>query len=357
MKTLTNIAKFIWRVSLFPGITLILGIVLLHSHSPLILRGPPAHIPIVHKTKSPEQINSSSKDVLLKMSNVHFRISEKLALDVDNLSARLIPSGPQGVVNFDDINGFEIKIHRGEVRLKPAVLTNLFNDIVLNYEDAPLRKIKIQFVQLMTGGENQPVLKLNGEMKLGFWLDFEMLADIEVNQEDNTLVISALTIKTLKIPYIKELMGAMGMKLDSVLSIAGGRGIIIKGNQIILSPFEIFPPPALSGIMAHTRVDPSSDSLLLSFKPGSGNELLLGGPPAGVENYLMLKKGKVAFRKLIMQNSDILMLDRNRKDSFDFFLARYWEVLKRGDVYIRPDSSILVKMPDYEVISGLKRVE
>ena len=351
---------FLWTLAIgfFLGATVVLGIILLHTHVLPLIKGPPEHIPIVHKTAAPpRQPAASGPDVLLKMDNVHFRINEKLAMDVKELKARLSPLGGTDIVNFDNINGFAIKIHSGLVRIKPAVLMSLFNDIVLDYDGAPLRNIKIVFVQYASEAGVKPILKLEGEMKLAVWLNFEMLADIKVNTVDNTLVLSALAIKTLKNPYTRGLMGSVGMGLDSVLSIASGRGTVIRGNQIIISPFDIFPPPAMNGRMGRAQVDMDTNSLILTFEPAGSEKLVMKGPPAGMSNYVMVQKGKVSFGKLMMRQSDVIMQDRNRKDSFDFFLARYWKALNRGEVYIRPDSSVIVKMPDYEVISGLKRIK
>jgi hypothetical protein len=69
----------------------------------------------------------------------------------------------------------------------------------------------------------------------------------------------------------------------------------------------------------------------------------IGADPA---NYMYFRRGVLRFGKLTMENTDLLILDDDPSDPFDFVLDRYNEQLVAGYNRNTLDQGLVVHMPD-----------
>lgn len=293
--------------------------------------------------KQPQKFaKRTRRGTFMKLQNLKFRLTDKIDMQVKTLTAEAIPKGNETMVNFDDIHSFAIDILQGEVLLKPHVLETIFNDIVFNFPGSPLKNQKMEFVKI--DGKKERRLKLTGEMKLVFWIPFEMIAKISLDKKKVLMIIEAESIRSLGNPYTKTLLDMVGLDLETLLPIPAGRGLEMKENKIIVQPFEIFPPPQIGGYL--TDIQLLENAMFLKFdNPHKVNFPEMPVPEA--KNYLFLYKGDVKFGKLRMIDARLQMIDLNQKDAFDFYLKKYFNALARGYSKIRFDKSVVAYLPDH----------
>ena len=126
-----------------------------------------------------------------------------------------------------------------------------------------------------------------------------------------------------------------------------GRGVRIQKNDFFLTPQKLLPPPIVKGRIGGVEVTDSE--IVEVFQPPDSETvkpLALPGPKA--ENYMLFRGGVLRFGKLTMHDTDLLILDAEPEDPFDFFLDRYNAQLVAGYSKNTPDHGLIVFMPDYK---------
>ena len=63
---------------------------------------------------------------------------------------------------------------------------------------------------------------------------------------------------------------------------------------------------------------------------------------------------RLQFGKLIMSDTDMILIDMDPKDPFDFYLDHYQEQLTAGYTKITPKFGLRVYMRDFEKLRGGK---
>jgi hypothetical protein len=87
---------------------------------------------------------------------------------------------------------------------------------------------------------------------------------------------------------------------------------------------------------------------VLGFQPAAGAALRpLTVPEPKPENYMYYRGGVLRFGKLTMHDTDLLIMDAEPEDPFDFFLDQYNAQLVAGYSKNTPDHGLVVTMPDY----------
>lgn len=295
----------------------------------------------LYETQKPNPIQSSSKvGSFLSADNVSFRFKENIILLLKNLQAEIIPVEPLKVVNLDDVNAFKIQVVKADVTIDSSTLKVIMRDNIFNYTDSPLKLKELEFPE-----KNVDKIKLTGTLHFFIWLDFELNGKISLDEKKEKIVITAEEIHALGNSYAKSLLGAVGLNLEKLLPIPEGRGLVVKGNQIFVEPFAIFPPPKLSGTISNLQI--LDHKLFLSLD--NGKSLLVPQMPnPNSKNFLYFFTGDLKFAKLFMVESSLQIYDKDKSDPFDFFMERYLTVLaKAGIVTVGQDRSLKVVMPDY----------
>jgi hypothetical protein len=285
---------------------------------------------------------SSRRGTYLEARNVYFRFKKNISLELPFLHAELVPKGNLSILNFDDVNSFIINIKKGEAFASKEVLEVIFKENVFNFEGSPLKIGNLE-IPPQSIGENK--IKLTGEIDFLIWLEFEMEGKVSLDPANNTIVITAEKVTALGNSYAKTLLGAVGLNLEKLLPLPKDRGILMKENQIIVYPFQIFPPPAMAGDIAAVGIKDGKLHLTL----GTGEKLNLPKPPVpNATNYLYLHKGDVKFGKLFMVDANLQMIDKDPSDYLDFYMEDYFRTLTiGGTALVLPDQSLKVIMPDY----------
>jgi len=290
----------------------------------------------------------SRSGTYMKLSNLHFRLTDEINMQIKELVAEAIPKGTVKLVNFDDVNSFKIDILSGEAFVKTEIMEYIFNNTVFNYDGAPLKNLKMEFIDDEEGGKPVKKLKLSGDMKLLFWIGFEMIGKMYLDREKTLMIIEAEKIKSLGNPYTKPILDLVNLNMEKLLPVPTGRGLTMRGNTIIVEPFKIFPPPQIGGFISEMQI--TSTGLNLRFT----NNFKVNFPPLPVKdvtNYLYLYQGDVKFGKLMMVDARLQMVDMTQKNDFDFYLKKYFSALAVGYSKILPDGSVVAYIPDHRDIA------
>lgn len=290
----------------------------------------------------------SRSGTYMKLSNLHFRLTDEINMDVKELIGEAIPKNKSGIVNFDDVNSFRIDILSGEAFVRTEIMEYIFNNYVFNYDGSPLKNQKMEFIEDEENGKPMMKLRLSGDMKLVMWLGFEMIGKMYLDREKMLMVIEAERIKSLGNPYTKTLLDTVGLNMEKLLPIPSGRGLTMVGNKILVEPFKIFPPPQIGGYISDMRVKKEGLQLFFSSKTRIQFPPL---PVRNVKNYLFLYQGDVKFGKLMMVDARLQMVDSSQKNDFDFYLKKYQIPLAAGYSKIMPDGSVVATIPDYRDVA------
>jgi hypothetical protein len=289
--------------------------------------------------RPPDRLSDLPPDrpaVHAEMRNVHFQIAPGVWLDIARLTGRLIPRDSTRAPVLDDKHSFSLEIATAEISIDTASLGNLLSNHVFAYPGSPLRSLRVE----TDGNELVQRGVLHG------LLPFTLHAGVTLTPE------GLIRLRPRKVEVfglgVRGLMRFFGLNLEKLATIEPGHGVRIDGDDFLLDPTAIRPPPRTRGRMTALRV---------------GNGVVhqtFGGPapparaPVGSEpaNYMFYAGASLTFGKLTMKDTDLLILDDDASDPFDFFLDRYHDQLVAGYSRNTPDRGLVVRMPD---LSDMKR--
>ncbi len=314
----------------------------------LLLAGgcyPPAELGPAQRAPLPENLVLPSPDMVhapsdslteASMRNVLFYLDDDIRLRIRHLRGRMHDRRDQGIIILDDKEVLLLEISRAEIALTEGDLSLLLNRYVFGYPGAPLRNLVVR-----TEGDQ---IVQTGVLHKFIDIPFTMTASLSVTEEGwirihpDEMGICGLDGKPL--------LRAVGASLEDILDLSEAEGVRVEGNDLLLNPLEILPPPKISGRLAEVRVE--GDQVVQVFAPSGGAELPPLPPPVSAENYVYFQGGTIRFGKLYMVLSDLLTIDTDPEDPFDFYLDFYHSQLVAGYHVTSPDYGLVTYMPDFD---------
>jgi hypothetical protein len=238
-----------------------------------------------------------------------------------------------------------LRVDSGEIGLSSAILASLLNNNVFAYPRAPLKGLKVRIAN------HQAILK--GTLRKGVDVPFEMMGTVTATPEGK-IRLHTLKVKPAHLP-VKGLMDLLDIKVSDLVNLEETRGIKVEGNDLILDPERIGPPPRLQGKVQRVRLE--GDQMILSFEkaPGTPETEPLRPPCSGAVNYMYLRGGTLRFGKLTMRDADLQLIDAEPRDYFYFSLDKYNQQLVAGYSRNRPNYGLLVFMPDFNTLGSRAR--
>ncbi|HEX3876150.1 MAG TPA: hypothetical protein VHW24_04145 [Bryobacteraceae bacterium] len=242
------------------------------------------------------------------MKNVNFIVANGVTLEIRNLRGELMPTKPGVPVTFNDVSSFQAAIDTAEVALSTDSLTTLLNTSVLASEGAPIRNVAMSI--------EDGKIKQKGTIHKGVNLEFEIEGTLSPTAS-REIRMHADKIKSEHIP-VKCLLHFFGDDLSNLVNRNAGRGMRIEGDDIILIPAALTPPPHMTGRV--TRVELEAGKIVQYFDSGKHQAPLR---PAFASNaYIYHRGGVIRFGKLTMRDADLEIVG-DRKDVFNFFQKQY----------------------------------
>lgn len=268
-----------------------------------------------------------------QMENVWFHFDDQLFLDVHWLRGQLIANQTGEPLNFDDKTSFVMKVDTARIGLDSRALDRLMNVYVFNYPNPPLRQLHIS-----TAGKQ---LRQEGIMHKVIDIPFVMWADVAADHGRIRLHPTKIDICGLN---GLGLLKAVGMTMQKMLTLPKEKGIEAEGNDLLLDPNKLLPPPKVELALVEAHVE--GTELIQQFDAGMHlprmerihNE---------EKNYMLYRGGTLRMGKLLMVDADMHVVDTDPSDPFDFDIDRYNDQLIEGFTRNQKDYSLLVYMRDF----------
>jgi hypothetical protein len=270
------------------------------------------------------------------MRNVDFHVGDGVVLRIRTLDGAL-RGLRRGVVDFDDRTSYRLTIDTAEVGLTGPDITNLLNRYVFAYPGAPLRRLSVE----IQGNQ----LRQRGILRKGVDIPFSMVANVTLTP-DQRIRLHPTSIRIFGVNG-QKLMSALGLDLQKMLNVRGAKGIAVDKNDLLLSPLVILPPPVIDGRIVALRV---ADGRLIQIfgrrESSAAQQTAPTLPDSTAQNYMLYRGGTLHFGKLYMTEAEMLIVDRDPSDAFDFNNLAYQRQLIAGYSRTLPDLGLEVFMPD-----------
>lgn len=277
----------------------------------------------------------------IQMRNVDLHIDETHALGIVELRGEVMRTRPEVPAALDDTKSFTVRVTDGTVKLSGDALAALLNEFVFAYRGAPLRSLRAR----MSGSE----VVLSGIMRKGVDLPFEITSALAL-EPDGRVRLHPTKTRILGIDGAK-LMHALGLHLDKLLDLRGAKGIAVAGNDLLLEPTRILPPPAIDGRLTSIRVEGAEIVQTFSRLPDDSVFARYARPDTAATNFIYFRGGQLRFGKLLMSDTDLDIIDADEHDPFDLDLDQYARQLVAGTSRTMPDKGLRVIMPDYRRVA------
>jgi hypothetical protein len=273
--------------------------------------------------------------VQVQMRNVAFHVDSTAVLAIHYARGALRRTAPAHAPYLDDKRSFVLDLDTARIGISPAALGMVLNRYTFAYPGSPLRKLVITI--------DHGRLRQHGLMH---GISFDVVGELSLTPEGD-LRLHPTSIKAVGIK-VGGLMKFFGLRLEKLVNTDRARGVRIDRDDFILSPTELLPPPAVAGRLG--AVELADDEILQIFRPPDGRAAKPLTPPVKAENYMFFRGGVLRFGKLTMDDTDLLIVDANQRDPFDFWLDRYNDQLVAGGSRNTRDHGLIVEMPDFGVV-------
>jgi hypothetical protein len=290
------------------------------------------------------RVDGKATDVVdAEMRHVDFHIESGIVLHIARLRGALTPTAAGTPPTFDDKKSFTLVMHSAEIAIDTASLAVLLNRHIFGYPGAPLRRLRLH-----TEGDQ---LVQSGVLHKGINMPFRIRATVTLTP-DGRIRLHPTSVRVLGVG-VTNVMDFFGVELANVIKLKAGRGASIDGNDFILDPEAILPPPQIRGHLTRIAVGNGQIQQTFSARPGQDTKPLRA-PTAQTPNYMYFRHGTLRFGKLTMVNADLLIVDQDPASIFDFSLDRYNDQLVAGYSKSTASLGLVVYMPDLRTLD-LKR--
>lgn len=257
-----------------------------------------------------------------------YHFTESIAVHIVQLKGKLVPR--KEIPVFDDKESFILEIDSATISMSTDALAHVLNEQVFAGEDAPLKELSIS----TDGGQ----LKIRGKLAHKGGVSFETVGTIEATPEGK-IRLHAKHIKAAHLP-VKGIMDLFGVKLADLINAKKVKGVSVEKDDVVLDPEEILPPPQIHGKITSVRLE--NGQIVQVFGSGSVNS-----HAAGPRNFMAYSGAALRFGKLTMNDTDLVLIDADSRDPFDFYLDHYREQLVAGYTKTTPQFGLRVYMVDY----------
>lgn len=269
------------------------------------------------------------------LQNVEFDVAEGIGFSVKNLVITLEPRQKGAPVNFDKVDSFIIRLHRGELIMRSEALTNLFNRHILDYGPRSLSDVNMQ--------TSEGRLSAEGSLKLWnrvppFGMPASFAGTIAVSP-DNKLVFQLDEITTLGIP-VADVLKSLNITLPSLIDLERP-GVSLSDFGIELDPGKAFPLPELTGDIAGARL--SKEGLHLTFADAPRVDFDLPGPLG--PSFIWIQSGDPKFFGAVITNARVAITPEGDGRRLYFNLYDYRQQLSKAVTRLTEDGMLSVRVP------------
>jgi hypothetical protein len=286
-------------------------------------------------TPAASRVSQSSDRVEVSMKNVTYHFTDQIAVHIAQLEGYLSPTRAGSLIVFDDRNSFTLNLASAEIALSCNSLAQLMNQYVFSAADAPIKDLTI------ASKNNQ--LIVTGKLHRTGDVTFEATGTLQV-EADGRIRLHTEHIKAAHLP-MKGLMDLVGIDLARMINTKKIDGISADKDELILNPEQVFPPPHIRGQITAVHVQGNEVVQIFGSLPAPNSAAKFPG------NYMAYRHGDLAFGKLTMNDADLILIDMDPRDPFDFYMDHYREQLVAGYTKTTPEFGLRVYARDYNKLA------
>lgn len=275
---------------------------------------------------------ASKPSVDVDMRNVDLHVTSQISLHIRHLHGQFVAQGARQAPYLDDPRSYSVSVDTGEVAVDLASL-NAIMARALEQGRSNVRRVEISI-------DSNGQLRQKGVMKKGVSVPFDMKASVSATP-DGLIRIHSESMKGFGVP-VNPLLKVLRVETEDLLKIEPGHGIRVAGNDLLLDPSRLLPPPGMHGRLTAVRVEKSA--LVQVFGPGTPRPMSSSSPAT---NHIHWRGGQLSFGKLTMTETDLELIDEDPRDVFDFSVDRWQEQLVAGYSKTTPARGLKAHMPDY----------
>src|SRR5581483_4438863 len=209
----------------------------------------------------------------------------------------------------------------------------VLNQYAFSAADAPLKGIRVT-----TQGNK---IKIRGRLHSKGDFPFESEGSLSVTPQGEIRVHTE-KIKAAHLP-VKGLMDLLGETISKLIDTKKVRGVRAQGDDLFLAPSEVFPPPHIQGRLSSIVIQ--GNEIVQVY----GSTMKPWASLAG--NYMAYRGAQLRFGKLTMSNTDLILLDLDPQDPFDFYLDHYKDQLVAGYTKITHTFGLRTYFRDYNKLT------
>jgi hypothetical protein len=277
-------------------------------------------------------VAAGKRPVEVEMRNVDLHLTPDIGVHIRHLRGRFVAVGSSQAPSLDDPRSYRITVDTGEVAVDVASLNALMTR-ALGQGGSNVRNVRISI------DEDGP-LRQRGVVKKGISVPFDVKASVGATP-DGRIRIRSESVKGFGMP-VNPLLNAFGIEMDDLVRVDPGRGVRVDGNDLLLDPSRLLPPPAMQGTITAVRIE--RNVLVQSFGSGARQPM---SPRATAKNYIYWRGGRLAFGKLTMTETDLELVDEDPRDPFDFSVDHWNEQLVAGYSKMTAERGLKAHMADY----------
>lgn len=280
----------------------------------------------------------------VSMRNVDFYVDPSVVLRIRYLRGTM-RNKTGGAIIFDDKHSFIIHINSAEVGLNASDLAALMNKYIFAYKGAPIKQVSVS----IANGQ----MRMTGRLHKGVDIPFDIVAQVSVTPE-GLMRIHPTQTKIFRLNG-KALMSVFHLTLQKLIDVSKATGVTVSGDDILIDPVKVIPPPTIEGHVTQIRVE--GDQIVQTFGTAADRSALtpLIPPDAGAKNFMYYRGGSLRFGRLTMSDAEMEIVDLDPKDPFEFELDQYSKQLIAGYSRTLPDLGLEVFMRDIDKVGGTQR--
>lgn len=288
--------------------------------------------PLLNQAQTHTAENPKTQPVQIAMRNVIYHYTVPIAVHIFHLQGELLPTKAGTIVFFDDKNSFTMTLQSAEIAIDCKVLAQVLNEDVFSSPKAPLKNLTLE--------TKNDRLIIKGKFHQKDDVLFETTGTLSANG-DGRIRLHSEHLKAGHLP-VKGILDLLGIDLARLINTNQVQGVSVDKDDILIDPQQILPPPHIHGTVTAVRIQ-GNDIVQVFGRPNAANFA-----PKQAGNFIAFRKGDMRFGKLTMHDSDLILIDMDPRDPFDFFLDHYQEQLVAGYTKSTPEFGLRAHARDYD---------
>lgn len=249
--------------------------------------------------------------------NVVYRVDADIVVGMPDLNADVQVIRPNQPFIPANVNDFVVNIHTGHLTMDDASMAAIFNKYAFNYPGSPLTDLKI------TNQEGKVIM--SGTLHKGLPIPFSMEGTL-TGHGDGKLVLKPTSVKSAGIP-VKGLMDVLGLEMANLIN-SKAAGVLIDGDNIVIDPSKLLPPPAINGYAVGAEVHKGQVTMLFDDQVRRPTPDL----PENAQNFILMWGGNILINNHVIMDAKLEEIDLTPQDPMFFYMPVYREQLAAGFV-------------------------